>query len=97
MLTSSANVETAAFQVGYESASQFSREYTRMFGNLRAAMFQPDPSTAWYALAPPRQPFAAQERTGVSCALAFIQSVSFASSVRASKASSPPADRSMAA
>ena len=32
MLTSSANVETAAFQVGYESASQFSREYTRMFG-----------------------------------------------------------------
>lgn len=27
-----ANAETAAFQVGYESASQFSREYSRMFG-----------------------------------------------------------------
>jgi AraC-like DNA-binding protein len=27
-----ANAETAAFRVGYESASQFSREYTRMFG-----------------------------------------------------------------
>jgi AraC-like DNA-binding protein len=26
------NVETAAFRVGYESPSQFSREYTRMFG-----------------------------------------------------------------
>jgi AraC-like DNA-binding protein len=26
------NVENAAFQVGYESASQFSREYSRMFG-----------------------------------------------------------------
>ncbi len=32
MLSSGANVETAAFQVGYESSSQFSREYTRMFG-----------------------------------------------------------------
>jgi AraC-like DNA-binding protein len=32
MITSKANVETAAFQVGYESASQFSREYTRMYG-----------------------------------------------------------------
>lgn len=32
MLTSGSNVETAASQVGYESASQFSREYTRMFG-----------------------------------------------------------------
>lgn len=27
-----ANVETAAFEVGYESPSQFSREYARMFG-----------------------------------------------------------------
>jgi len=27
-----ANAETAAFQVGYESPSQFSREYSRMFG-----------------------------------------------------------------
>ncbi|MFT4113726.1 AraC family transcriptional regulator N-terminal domain-containing protein [Silvibacterium sp.] len=32
MLATRANVETAAFQVGYESASQFSREYARMFG-----------------------------------------------------------------
>ena len=32
MIASNANVETAAFQVGYESPSQFSREYTRMFG-----------------------------------------------------------------
>lgn len=26
------NVETAAYRVGYESPSQFSREYSRMFG-----------------------------------------------------------------
>lgn len=32
MVSSNLNVESAAFQVGYESASQFSREYTRMFG-----------------------------------------------------------------
>ena len=32
MVAADANVETAAFQVGYESASQFSREYARMFG-----------------------------------------------------------------
>jgi AraC-like DNA-binding protein len=32
MVTEAANVETAAFAVGYESASQFSREYSRMFG-----------------------------------------------------------------
>ncbi|MFO1013488.1 MAG: AraC family transcriptional regulator [Caulobacteraceae bacterium] len=32
MLTAAANVETAAFTVGYESPSQFSREYARMFG-----------------------------------------------------------------
>jgi AraC-like DNA-binding protein len=32
MLAESMNVETAAFQVGYESPSQFSRKYTRMFG-----------------------------------------------------------------
>jgi AraC-like DNA-binding protein len=44
MLAEEINVETAAFGVGYESASQFSREYARMFGtppkrdvlNLRA-------------------------------------------------------------
>ena len=32
MVSRGANVETAAFQVGYESPSQFSREYARMFG-----------------------------------------------------------------
>ena len=32
MLADEVNVETAAFGVGYESASQFSREYARMFG-----------------------------------------------------------------
>lgn len=32
MLTSAVNATTAAHQVGYESASQFSREYARMFG-----------------------------------------------------------------
>ena len=32
MVADEANVETAAFQVGYESPSQFSREYSRMFG-----------------------------------------------------------------
>lgn len=32
MATDAANAETAAFQVGYESSSQFSREYSRMFG-----------------------------------------------------------------
>jgi transcriptional regulator GlxA family with amidase domain len=32
MVSEGAKVETAAFEVGYESASQFSREYSRMFG-----------------------------------------------------------------
>jgi len=32
MVSEGANVETAAFQVGYESPSQFSREYSRVFG-----------------------------------------------------------------
>jgi AraC-like DNA-binding protein len=32
MVAEELNVETAAFQVGYESPSQFSREYSRMFG-----------------------------------------------------------------
>jgi transcriptional regulator GlxA family with amidase domain len=32
MVAGAANAETAAFQVGYESPSQFSREYSRMFG-----------------------------------------------------------------
>jgi AraC-like DNA-binding protein len=32
MVAEAVNVETAAFAVGYESPSQFSREYSRMFG-----------------------------------------------------------------
>lgn len=32
MMAGAANVEDAAFQVGYESPSQFTREYGRMFG-----------------------------------------------------------------
>ena len=32
MVADGASVATAAYEVGYESASQFSREYTRMFG-----------------------------------------------------------------
>ena len=32
MLANDSNVATAAAEVGYESASQFSREYGRMFG-----------------------------------------------------------------
>lgn len=32
MMAGLANAETAAYQVGYESPSQFSREYARMFG-----------------------------------------------------------------
>lgn len=32
MLAESLNAATAAFQVGYESPSQFSREYNRLFG-----------------------------------------------------------------
>jgi AraC-like DNA-binding protein len=32
LLAGATTAETAAFQVGYESASQFSREYARMFG-----------------------------------------------------------------
>jgi AraC-like DNA-binding protein len=33
MVSGDANVERAAYEVGYASASQFSREYTRMFGS----------------------------------------------------------------
>ncbi|WP_315764853.1 AraC family transcriptional regulator [Sphingomonas sp. Y38-1Y] len=51
MLSDAANVSEAAYQVGYESASQFSREYTRSFGtapkrdvmNFRALLAQAVP------------------------------------------------------
>jgi AraC-like DNA-binding protein len=33
LVAGQANAETAAYRVGYESASQFSREYARMFGS----------------------------------------------------------------
>jgi AraC-like DNA-binding protein len=33
MLTERLDAATAALQVGYESASQFSREYSRLFGS----------------------------------------------------------------
>lgn len=33
MLTNQVDAATAAFQVGYESPSQFNREYSRLFGN----------------------------------------------------------------
>jgi transcriptional regulator GlxA family with amidase domain len=32
LLTTNSNASNAAFSVGYESASQFTREYTRLFG-----------------------------------------------------------------
>jgi AraC-like DNA-binding protein len=32
MLTENTDAATAAFNVGYESPSQFSREYSRLFG-----------------------------------------------------------------
>jgi len=43
MVFGDVNAETAAFQVGYESPSQFSREYSRMFGispHRDAALFR---------------------------------------------------------
>jgi AraC-like DNA-binding protein len=56
MLTEDANVMRAAYHVGYESPSQFSREYTRMFGmspKRHAAearkLYQPDELSALLA------------------------------------------------
>ncbi len=51
MLSDATNVSEAAYQVGYESASQFSREYTRSFGvapkrdvmNFKALLAQATP------------------------------------------------------
>jgi len=36
MLVEQADAATASFEVGYESPSQFSREYSRLFGNSPA-------------------------------------------------------------
>ena len=33
LVADESNVETAVFEVGYESPSHFSREYSRMFGD----------------------------------------------------------------
>ena len=46
LLTSDLDVTRAAFQVGYESSSQFSREYSRLFGvaparDIRALKLNP--------------------------------------------------------
>jgi len=46
MVANAVNVETASFQVGYESPSQFSRDYTRMF----AAPPRRDAKAAQHAL-----------------------------------------------
>lgn len=54
MISTAFNVETACFQVGYESPSQFSREYARMFGippkrdarQMRATFRQDSPAQA---------------------------------------------------
>jgi AraC-like DNA-binding protein len=44
MVSSAANVETAAFEVGYESPSQFSREYSRMFRQQFRPATNPQPT-----------------------------------------------------
>jgi AraC-like DNA-binding protein len=38
MLADDVDAATAAFEVGYESASQFNREYGRLFGQPRSGM-----------------------------------------------------------
>jgi len=52
MVADAANVETAAFQVGYESASQFSREYSRMFGTppRRAKIQRRERPSSWASI-----------------------------------------------
>jgi AraC-like DNA-binding protein len=44
--TGGASVTSAAFEVGYESSSQFSREYTRKFGTPPSQDMHDSPSTA---------------------------------------------------
>lgn len=51
MAADAVNVEAAAFQVGYESPSQFSREYSRMFGAPpRRDVVEFRASQAWSAM-----------------------------------------------
>jgi AraC-like DNA-binding protein len=38
MLADDVDAATVAFEVGYESASQFNREYSRLFGKLLSVM-----------------------------------------------------------
>ncbi len=40
MLTENLDASTAAFQVGYESPSQFNREYNRLFGLPPTTLYQ---------------------------------------------------------
>ena len=40
MLTEELDAASAAFAVGYESPSQFNREYKRFFGKPRCAMYK---------------------------------------------------------
>jgi len=41
MLTNDLDAASAAFEVGYESASQFNREYKRFFGQPQFAISRP--------------------------------------------------------
>lgn len=66
MVADEANLETAACQVGYESPSQFSREYSRMFGCLLGSMLR-----RLQALRPEIQP----SQIGVSSMICTVEQV----------------------
>jgi len=70
MLAEGTDAASVAFEVGYESASQFNREYRRFFGNppkrdIRALLEQP-PRSAAGLLRPPRGGFALAQRPDVA-------------------------------